>query len=473
MFELENNTDELCFFISYLKDGIDEITRRNLPILMQEYQAKWSELESKKGSYDSQTLETYKREVDKAEKNLVEAPFGYEHLIREIGIIFECVIECPVTTYPQFIRNIIKCPRLIAKQLLLGQPFEIMDGDAANVPTTWVSAVFNELIKIVGNVNILSISVLGIQSSGKSTLLNTMFGLQFAVSAGRCTRGVFIQLVQVPKDQYPFEYILVIDTEGLRAPELSDLKHEHDNQLATFVFGLGDVTIINVKGENTAEVNDVLEIAVHAFLRIKSTVQKNISLHQSCLFVHQNVPERDAKEKMKLGRNKFVENLNKMTKEAARGENMFHISSFKDVMHFNSEEHVFYLPDFWYGDPPMAPVNQGYSRNVEMMKDFLMTEVVEKRSSFLTIEDTKTRITDLWEAILTDDFVYSFRNSLEIKAYNSVETIFQSLTWNLERFVFEFLNKTAENEFGVCENRESLGATQSLLKKKISKTFIK
>ncbi|CAG2207185.1 unnamed protein product [Mytilus edulis] len=456
MIELEKSPDELRFFISYLKQEMDEISRVNLPNLVQQYHMKWAKWESQKGKIDPKKLNAIKIDVDKAERNLVEAPFGFEHLIREIGQVFECVKIVSPTTDTHFIRTIMQCPRLVAKQLLLGQPFEIMDGDAANVPTTWVSAVFDEIIAIVGNVKLLSISVLGIQSSGKSTLLNTMFGLQFAVSAGRCTRGVFIQLVQVPKNKYPFDYIFVIDTEGLRAPELSDLKHEHDNELATFVIGLGDVTIINVKGENTAEVNDVLQIAVHAFLRLKLTAQNNISLYQSCLFVHQNVPAKDAKEKMMHGRKKFVENLDLMTKEAADQENMSHISSFRQVMDFDSEDHVFYFSDLWYGDPPMAPVNPGYSKNVEMMKNFLLTDIVDKRTTFLTIEDTKQRITDLWEGILTDDFVYSFRNSLEIKAYNSIETTFQSLTWNMERFVFEFVFKTAENEFGSCQNRENV-----------------
>ena len=35
------------------------------------------------------------------------------------------------------------------------------------------------------------ISVLGPQSSGKSTLLNFLFGCDFATSEGRCTRGVY------------------------------------------------------------------------------------------------------------------------------------------------------------------------------------------------------------------------------------------------------------------------------------------
>lgn len=37
----------------------------------------------------------------------------------------------------------------------------------------------------------ITISILGPQSSGKSTLLNFMFGCDFSTSEGRCTRGVY------------------------------------------------------------------------------------------------------------------------------------------------------------------------------------------------------------------------------------------------------------------------------------------
>ena len=122
--------------------------------------------------------------------------------------------------------------------------------------------------KIYGRIG----SVLGVQSSGKSTPLNTMFGLNFAVSAGRCTKGVYAQLIPVESslsEELEYDYILVLDTEGLRAPELGKSKLNHDNELATLVIGMGDITILNIKGENTAEIEDILQISVHAFLRMR------------------------------------------------------------------------------------------------------------------------------------------------------------------------------------------------------------
>ncbi|XP_058872857.1 up-regulator of cell proliferation-like [Acipenser ruthenus] len=116
---------------------------------------------------------------------------------------------------------------------------------------------------------VLVVTVLGVQSTGKSTLLNTMFGVQFAVSSGRCTRGAFMLLIRVKddlKEELKCDFIFVIDTEGLKSPELAQLEdsYEHDNALATLVIGLSDITIINIAMENSTEMKDILQIVVHA-----------------------------------------------------------------------------------------------------------------------------------------------------------------------------------------------------------------
>ena len=40
------------------------------------------------------------------------------------------------------------------------------------------------------------ISVIGVQSAGKSLLLNYLFGTQFHSSAARCTKGVYATIIQ-------------------------------------------------------------------------------------------------------------------------------------------------------------------------------------------------------------------------------------------------------------------------------------
>jgi hypothetical protein len=64
------------------------------------------------------------------------------------------------------------------------------------------------------------------------------------------------------------EYILVIDTEGLRAPELGEHNYIHDTEFASFIIGLADINIVNIMGEHSLEMNDVLQMVVHTLLRL-------------------------------------------------------------------------------------------------------------------------------------------------------------------------------------------------------------
>lgn len=169
-------------------------------------------------------------------------------------------------------------PHIAADLMISGVPIELMDGDVSYVPLRWVAAVFDKLSENLGNKRLFVLSVLGLQSSGKSTLLNALFGLQFTVSAGRCTRGAYMQLLKVEETftaELGFDFVLV-DTEGLRTPELSNKSQNHDDELATFVIGLGNLTLINIMGEILispiilmGEMQDILQIVVHAFLRMK------------------------------------------------------------------------------------------------------------------------------------------------------------------------------------------------------------
>jgi hypothetical protein len=58
--------------------------------------------------------------------------------------------------------------------------------------------------------------MLGPQSSGKSTLLNFLFGCDFTSSAGRCTKGIYGTYFEIEnKNLYECDAILILDTEGL------------------------------------------------------------------------------------------------------------------------------------------------------------------------------------------------------------------------------------------------------------------
>ncbi|CAB1314194.1 unnamed protein product [Coregonus sp. 'balchen'] len=90
----------------------------------------------------------------------------------------------------------------------------------------------------------------------------------------------------------------------------------------------------------------------------------------------------------------MLRQLNHMTGVAARMERKEHNNKFTDIMEYDPEKDSWYLPGLWYGNPPMAMVNEG------CIMDFL--------------ELTRS----LWNAVKYENFIFSFHNSLEADAYN-------------------------------------------------------
>lgn len=125
-------------------------------------------------------------EENKMNESRINSSVGLEHILRELGQVYEA-------TWQTTERHKYQClPQIAADLLISGHPLELMDGDASHVPMIWIENVMQELNQTLKNPRVFVISILGLQSSGKSTLLNTMFGLHFSVSAGRCTRGAYM-----------------------------------------------------------------------------------------------------------------------------------------------------------------------------------------------------------------------------------------------------------------------------------------
>ncbi|CAB4389182.1 unnamed protein product [Rhizophagus irregularis] len=74
--------------------------------------------------------------------------------------------------------------------ILEGEPLQLLDGlSLRSLPTKFLSNVLSNLMTNVER-RLIVISVIGLESSGKSTLLNYLFHCGFATSASRCTKGI-------------------------------------------------------------------------------------------------------------------------------------------------------------------------------------------------------------------------------------------------------------------------------------------
>lgn len=463
---LEHDGSVRDYFLQWVKFILDNHSRQKLPELFHQYQNVRMQLLKLQREYKSDNEELKQPLRDQLKvlnDKLVHVSFGLEHLLRELGQMYEATVQQKSVSL-KLKENVNRLPQVAAELLVSGYPLELMDGDASHVPLCWVMAVLDQLCKQLNDARLFVISVLGIQSTGKSTLLNTMFGLRFTVSAGRCTRGAFIQLLPLNeslKMQSKCDYLLIIDTEGLRAPELSSQEtQKHDNELATFVIGLANVTVINIFGETAGDMDDILQRAVHAFIRME-----HVGLKPSCHFVHQNVGAVSGASKGMMGRVNFQEKLNTMTRAAAEEEGLGrHYTMFSHVIDFNEENDVQYFPGLWKGDPPMAPVNPGYSDGANHLKSALIGKI--KGASHCRVSAFQTRIQDLWKAILHENFIFSFKNTLEITAFNRLDAEFGQWSWEFQEKMSEWL-KRAKNRIGNAAI-DALGALKTDLKQEIS-----
>ncbi|XP_055279452.1 interferon-induced very large GTPase 1-like [Moschus berezovskii] len=427
---LQNHSDAhtKLYFLQWLNVALDNLTAGHLENLNKKKKALVQK--EKQEATKSSSLKVRQNEIEAISREINDCTLGIEHILREAGQIYEALEEASSEKDTQFL----SLPHIAADLMISGVPIELMDGDVSYVPLRWVAAVFDKLSEKLGNKRLFVLSVLGLQSSGKSTLLNALFGLQFTVSAGRCTRGAYMQLLKVEETftaELGFDFVLVVDTEGLRAPELSNNSQNHDNELATFVIGLGNLTLINIFGENPSEMQDILQIVVQAFLRMKQ-----VKISPSCLFVHQNVGEVTAKDKTMEGRRRLEQRLDEMAVIAAEEEQCSNVTCFSDVIKFDANTHVYYFAHLWDGNPPMAPPNPRYSHNVQELKSrILLTAQQESRGSIMKISDVKFRVQDLWRALLSENFIFSFRNTKEAMAVSKLETKYNYWTWELRSHV--------------------------------------
>ena len=409
------------YFLQSLKLGLNDRSIEFLQPLYEEY--KKCRLEEKS--------EATNKKLRELNEQLAFNSLGIEHFFREMAVMYENIVALR-TKVGSVEHNLDDVLDTLAKTmsdiLLEGEAMEILDGDVVHSPLTWLKAVINH-IENSAKVRIFKVSSLGAQSSGKSTLLNTVFGLKFPVSSGRCTRGAYMQLVKIEDKlakQLQCDYLLVIDSEGLMSRVAKD--DDYDNELATFVIGLSDLTLVVIKGEGN-EMSDVLPIAIHVFLRMNVLGEL-----QACHFIHQNMGAVDVENKMLIEIDTFVQLLDEKTRAAAQEARQNKYKRFTDVLQYDKEKDNTYVCGLWDGSPPMGRTNIKYSQTMQKLKASILEQLKQfsRSKNCSSLKDFADWIRKVWEAIKYESFVFSFRNVLAIEAYNKLTRIFNDKQWEIK-----------------------------------------
>mmetsp|Transcript_69010 Transcript_69010/g.223777 ORF Transcript_69010/g.223777 Transcript_69010/m.223777 type:complete len:1687 (-) Transcript_69010:90-5150(-) len=155
----------------------------------------------------------------------------------------------------------------LESMLSAGQPFQLLHSR----PLQMAGGFLRGVLESIGAPDtdprgIYVVSVIGVQSSAKSTLLNFLFGCGFAVRAGRCTRGLYASYLRPANGSRP---MLVLDSEGLLS--LGSEGSVFDGQIALMCMTCSHLVLVNHKGELSRQLQDLLEVCLFAMRHLRLT----------------------------------------------------------------------------------------------------------------------------------------------------------------------------------------------------------
>ncbi|XP_065651938.1 interferon-induced very large GTPase 1 isoform X2 [Hydra vulgaris] len=397
-------SEDKTVFIYSVKDTLNDWSKENIPHVKESIEKLKNEI-----SDENSIVDKLKGLIKKKKKMTV----GLEHLLRELGEIYETsqLIEESILK-----KKFKELPSMAASLLLKGFALEILNGDGFSVNIKWIRDVLHALKKplkkylgIDREPRIFVLSVLGAQSSGKSTLLNTMFGLENPVCSGRTTIGSFMHLVPITIPNFNFDAFFVIDTEGLLAPEFVGV-HSHDNEISTLIFGISDLTIINNRSEFITKEN-FLEISACALMKMKM-----IDFHPRCIFVQQGC-DNTAKDYNSENREKILETLNCSIKSYANTIGKKSITRFSDIVDIRCDN-FFYFPHLNSGSKSISSL---YVNACSELREHILVNVLSKSKTFRTMDKISDQINQVWKSILKENFVMNFLNAAYVEAHYEVD----------------------------------------------------
>ncbi|KAM5151683.1 up-regulator of cell proliferation-like [Mantella aurantiaca] len=402
----------------------------------------------------------------KASKNTLLEESMQGNIFYDLVHIYQA--EAIIAKATQYIPRCSKLPKTAADLLLEGFPLVLISEDTLSVPIQWITDVLTDLVnKTRGPCRVRVISALGVYSTGKSSLLYAMFGLHFQIARPQHTRGALMSLIKVEdsfKKEMDCDFLLVIDTEGLRAPKLASAKerYDHDNALATFIIGISDMVIVSLSSENPSDTVNTLQIAACSLLRMRDSGRK-----PTLYFVQTNVTnasdgESSNKDNISEGLNETIDLVAKVVQRAMA-------LSLNDVLKcdFSSSHWYNFIPMLWQGEPISGCINSEYAEKVMELKQHLIHTLTQEsnQGSVRTMLDFTDDIKRLWDAVNLEP-ILRFEHIKDVITYTELSDLYRELERSLHKELYQW-KSTKESQIALSHSLDTLQTDMlELLQKK-------
>jgi len=205
-----------------------------------------------------------KKELESIIGKLSELDFCVDSFWAELGLLAQrhesgerSNKEVGVVNYDEALMCRVAC-------LKQGHPFQVLHGR----PLQMAGGLLRRVLQAIDAqhaepIGVYVVSVIGAQSSAKSTLLNVLFGCGFDVHAGRCTCGLYASYFCAVGGPA----VLVLDSEGLMS--LGSDGNVFDRQIALMCMACSHLVLVNHMGELSRHLQDLLEVSLFALRHLR------------------------------------------------------------------------------------------------------------------------------------------------------------------------------------------------------------
>ncbi|EQC39654.1 hypothetical protein SDRG_03083 [Saprolegnia diclina VS20] len=383
-----------------------------------------------------------------------------EHLWRELSHLF--------AIHPS---TFVELPSLAAQHLVDGFPLELMDGDAASVNTFWIKAVLRALSDLLPRgARVFVLSVSGIQSSGKSTLLNYMFGVRLRTDVAQCTTGINLQLLAC-EGCASYEYVLLLDTEGLRSPERLRMPDGvwRDNRMATLSVLPADAAIVLTKGESTTTTNDVLSIVHSVFVNSGLVEAHTGHVATKIYFAFSQIDVSDTK-KMTTSISELLKSLQERAADIQelRGTPLAAetglLRNFKVDKDDETQSDVRFFGTADALSSPLKP--NDFSKRVLRFRDYIQAQATDGKREVRTVAEIMDDLDLVWHCIGSANFELDFKSVHERLVYDTLVKSMNDHTCKLAAAYATAVDKTLQLMVTYCTgNLEHLAPECSTFQK--------